>query len=104
MAGMLLLGMAVAAYKIRCRQRIAYGFAELLFGFFAFIWGVHSIDLFQVAQGNGYGRDLVAAKMIAGLFIITRGLNNLDESVKQNQEISGSLFGRILVTIVRFIT
>jgi len=86
-AGIALISISICAYYIRCRWRFSYGAIEIILGFFGFIWGVHSIDIFShdIIDKSDH-LSLLITQMIGGLFFMVRGLNNIHEYLLKSDE------------------
>ena len=73
---------AVLLYRLRCRHRAIYGVGEVVFGVASILWAAQG--LLDALTSHKPGPQLDAATMIgliAGLYIVIRGLNNVEEAI-----------------------
>jgi hypothetical protein len=77
--GAVFLILGFATYHMRVTSKIKYGIVELIFAIFAMIWAIEGII-------NGRPAIEIALSFFTGLYIMVRGLQNIDDGLKSNAE------------------
>jgi hypothetical protein len=78
-----LLIAAVLFYRLKCRHPLTYGLAEIAFGVASIFYASRGILLFLI-QGpgsNALGQTDTVVSLVAGLYIIVRGLSNIEDAL-----------------------
>jgi hypothetical protein len=82
---------ALVAYRMRCKHRLIYGVIELIFGvisifFFSRGYIQNAIEAYSHPHLGGQESpnfELTALQFIGGVYIVIRGLNNIEDSFKK---------------------
>jgi hypothetical protein len=73
--------LAILAYRTRCRKRTLFGVIEILFGIASILWASHGLFYWFLSRGAGdpqLGLN-TTIPAIGGLYIVVRGLSNIEE-------------------------
>jgi hypothetical protein len=94
-----------AAYSFRASKQIHYGVVELLFGVGSIVFSVYSVVVapFLAASDPPKDTDLWQAifGFLAGVYIIVRGLVNIEDGLKQEQPLTARMIYDRLITALQ---
>lgn len=76
---------ALLFYRLRCRHRLAYGMCEVAFGAVSIFYASHGLLQYLIDQSSGSSGSVTpntTFALIAGLYVIVRGLSNIEDALR----------------------
>lgn len=75
--------LGILLFKFRAKQRILYGITEIIAGLTVATSRVHS----EFSSDHPYNMELYIAVLTAGIYLVVRGLDNIDVGIKDKSNI-----------------